>query len=38
MEFVKQNTKRIEDEDEGEYEYDNEIPAGFVSPAQYRHG
>jgi hypothetical protein len=36
MAFVKHNAKRIED-DEDEYDYDDDIPAVRVSPAQYLH-
>jgi hypothetical protein len=34
MGFVKHDAKRIEDEDE--YEDDDDLPAGWGSPAQYR--
>jgi hypothetical protein len=33
MEFVKHDTKRIEDEDK--FEYDDTIPADSVPPAKY---
>jgi hypothetical protein len=34
MEFVKHDAKRIVDEDE----YEDDIPVGWVSPAQYLDG
>jgi hypothetical protein len=36
MAFLKNDAKRIEDEDE--YDGDDGIPAGCVSPAQFRNG